>query len=327
MEKIKKSIIWIFNHKAFSISVANIILALILFIAKDPFGLMTRNYETAPAFFKGIESEINKFTIETQGDSNSKKELYREASSWKLKDSKGNKYTADEEKINQLLKALYSAKKFTIVTSSKEKAAEYGFNGSDSTIIELFTSNSIGKMTIGSTGASGFTYVKWNEEDNIYLIEDNLKTHLGRGANDFFINKKFIPSIITSKDINSLSLKSSNSKLGYELSKNMSGWEFSKPSKGNLVEDKINPILNKLIALTADEIILDESSISKIEKTETFEIAIGYKNNSLDEKVILQIFGKDAKMNTYFLRMNNLETIYKLNEYSIKEILQFQPDK
>ena len=91
-----------------------------------------------------------------------------------------------------LLKYLSNARRYTLVSSSKEKADEYGFN-EDEIRIEIFDNvNSIGYFLVGSVATldANSSHIKWKDSDDIYLIEENLKAATNLSDFTHFLNKK-----------------------------------------------------------------------------------------------------------------------------------------
>ncbi|MDX1960774.1 MAG: DUF4340 domain-containing protein [Leptospiraceae bacterium] len=325
MEKIKH---WITENIALSITSANVILLLVLFINKDPFDLLVRTYEKSPSFFKIDEQNITKILIKRQGDEISQKELLKESLGWKLQ-FKGRKFIAEEDRTKQFIKAILGAKKFNIVSSSKEKSKEFGTEGIDAFEIQVYNSKeSLGKLIIGNTitGGNG-TNVRWNDGDDIFLVEENLKSFFGRGEDDFFINKKFTPSTVSSSNLNSVKLVSGN-EVKYLLNRNGENWELSLPKKLSIAKEKLNDLLNKIISLNADEVIYEENKLPALTSI-NFELELKYKKETdlIENTVMLKFIGKDEKSKSYYLSSIPEQVLYRLNEYQVKEILNFDLKK
>ena len=181
------------KNRALFLILLNILLLVGVVLQKDPFHLFEKTYESSEKFYKANLSEISKIIYKRKNEDSSKKKLELQNSSWNLIISTGNSYLADEEKVSQLLKALLEARKYTIATSGKEKFSEYGLDSSDTFEVELFKGEtSIGKMALGNAGGGGsFTHILWNDSEDIYIVEDSIKPLLGRGADDYFINKPY----------------------------------------------------------------------------------------------------------------------------------------
>lgn len=319
---------WISEHKAFSLTAANLTLVLLLFFTKDPFNIFSRTYDKAENFFKVSEKDIQKIRLTKPDFPDYEKEMTREGMNWELKTKTGKKFHADAEKTETLLKSLLGAKKFTVVTSSKDKGAEFGVTGGEAIEAELFDkAGSLGKITVGTAGGGGsFTHIKWNGGDEIYLVEDNLKAAAGRGADDFFFDKKISPSGLTSSDIIKVSLKDSSAlKRDFEVEKAEKDWTAVKPPAGQVSSEEMNSLLSRLSGLSADEVVSDEKKIPELDKKDSVEIRFGYRKGTESGTVVLNVLGKDTKGNHYYAVKNNEPTVYRIAEYSLKQILEFKP--
>jgi hypothetical protein len=308
---------------AFSITSANLILILLLLFSKDPFGIFAKTYESSKPFLKPELSSINKFTIEKTQLSNSKLEFNLKTDSWTV-NYQGSEYPADKDRVDSLVKGFKNAKRFTAVSSSKDKNNEFGFN-EDEMKIEFFNNNnSIGSFLLGSASKDGNSiHVKWMNESEIYLVEENLKNYTSRGEVNYFLNKKISPPNLNTDDIQSVELASSSN--SYLLSKS-SAWYVEKPSKGLISNEDVNTTLNKLISMNADELVVDKNSIAGISPL-PFEIIFKYKKDQTESIVKIISYGYDKKTNSYYITKDKDPNIYKLSEYSIKSILDWKPDK
>ena len=308
---------------AFSITLANILLLILLLFSKDPFGFFVKTYESSKPFLKPELSSINKFTIEKTQLSNSKLEFNLKDELWTV-NYQGSEYPTDKERVESLVKGFKNAKKFTAVSSSKEKNTEFGFN-EDEMKVEFFNNNnSIGSFLLGSASKDGNSiHVKWLNEPEIYLVEENLKNYTSRGEVNYFLNKKISPPNLNTEDIQSIELISpSNS---YQLSKS-SAWYVEKPNKGLISNEDVNTTLNKLTSMNADELVIDKNSLNSLGSL-NFEIIFKYKKEQLITEYRIKSYGYDKKTNSYYITKDKDPNVYKLSEYSIKSILDWKPEK
>lgn len=326
MEPLKKyytiTITFINTNKALSIVGLNILLLLIAILIKDPFSFFADSYSKASPFFTFKEAEILKIIIQKTKIPGSEREVFRDQENWKIRSKEGKIFFADEEKINLLVKSILGAKKFTVVSSSEEKAPGFGFNEEEMKI-EIFTkeNSSSGFFLIGSVTPRGnYTHIKFNNSPKIYLVEDNFKSVTGRGDENFFINKRLSPAGITTDDITEFSLTIlTSAKEGYGLKKVNKEWILIQPVSGNAQESEVSTILTKLQDLKADDIA--ESTVQlKLEKINPFTLTISYKTKTgKDGSVRITSFGKDKDY--YYVKRNGDETIYKIASYQISQLL------
>lgn len=308
---------------ALTLTAANIIFLLLILVVKDPFGLRISSYEQAKPFFD-TKQIISKITIEKVKVAESQFVLSKQNDDWALL-AKGKTLPVDKDRIDSLLKSLNNSRRYTVVSSSKEKSEEFGFN-EDEIKIEIFDSNSsIGFFRIGSASTSdaNSSHIKWKDSEDIYLIEENLRAVTNRGDFNYFINKKVSPQGLTSEDLIGITLKKNGN--NYETRKTKE-WNLIAPKKGNLANEDMNTILSKLSSVNADDIVLDESSITGIDPN-PFELRVDFKSKEgIAKSYTLLSAGFDKKNNAYYVRKNNEPLIYKLSEYSIKSILDFRPE-
>ncbi|HNN79844.1 MAG TPA: DUF4340 domain-containing protein, partial [Leptospiraceae bacterium] len=212
-----------------------------------------------------------------------------------------------------------------IVSSSKDKSEEFGFN-EDEIKIEMFSSNnSLGYFRLGSasTTDANSSYIKWKDSDDIYLIEENLRASTNRADFTYFLNKRVSPIGLTSEDLIGVTLKKNGN--NFEIRKTNT-WNLIAPKKGDLANEDMNTVLSKLSSVNAEDIVLDESTLKGIDPN-PFELRVDYKSkDGIAKSYTLLSAGFDKKLNAYYIRKNNEPLIYKLSEYSIKSILEFKPE-
>ena len=309
------------KNRALFLILLNILLLVGVVLQKDPFHLFEKTYESSEKFYKANLSEISKIIYKRKNEDSSKKKLELQNSSWNLIISTGNSYLADEEKVSQLLKALLEARKYTIATSGKEKFSEYGLDSSDTFEVELFKGEtSVGKMALGNAGGGGsFTHILWNDSEDIYIVEDSIKPLLGRGADDYFINKRITPISVNSSDILSVSFTSKTKNKNYMLQKKETKWFLGE--KGTEVSsDKISGLLNKLSLLVADGVV-EPKDLPKLSEADSAEVQFSYKDPVTFSpiSITLKIMGKDAS-NFYYLQKQQEQAIYKFQDYQLKTL-------
>ncbi|HMV44674.1 MAG TPA: DUF4340 domain-containing protein [Leptospiraceae bacterium] len=308
---------------ALTLTAANIIFLLLILIVKDPFGLRISSYDQASPFLE-TKQTITKITIEKVKVADSSFELNKQSEEWILT-AKGKTIPVDKDRIESLLKSIANARKYTIVSSSKDKSEEFGFN-EDEIKIEMFSSNnSLGYFRLGSasTTDANSSYIKWKDSDDIYLIEENLRASTNRADFTYFLNKRVSPIGLTSEDLIGVTLKKNGN--NFEIRKTNT-WNLIAPKKGDLANEDMNTVLSKLSSVNAEDIVLDESTLKGIDPN-PFELRVDYKSkDGIAKSYTLLSAGFDKKLNAYYIRKNNEPLIYKLSEYSIKSILEFKPE-
>ncbi len=312
------------ENSAFSLVSLNALFLVLAFFVKDPLGLFVSTYEKAPAFFKMKEEEVLSVKLENDGPDKKSQEILRNNDSWNIRTGKGT-FVADESKVGNLLKSLLGAKKFKVISSSKENSRSYGFQD-ENTRIEIFgkEGKSRGFLRLGSVTPRGsYTYVTFNDSPEIFLVEDNIKATTGRFEDDFFINKKLISGKIALDDIQEITVLSDGA-FRYSLVKENKNWNLVKPSTGKASLNEVNSILAKLIDVKADELATDEEKF-KMEKKTAFEIQISFKRlKSSPEIFQIKSIGKFKE--DVFLQRSGDPTIYKIRYSSLSPILEKNAD-
>jgi hypothetical protein len=308
------------NRALFLITINSLLLLGVL-LQKDPFHLFEKTYESSDKFYKANLSEISKITFKRKNEESSQKKLELQNSSWKLFVNSELSYMADEEKVSQLLKSLLEARKYTIASSGKNKFSEYGLDSTDTFVVELFKGDtSLGRMALGNAGGGGsFTHILWNDSEDIYIVEDSIKPLLGRGADDFFINKRITPISVNSSDILTVSLTSKIKNKNYMLQKKETKWYLGE-KETEVSSEKITGLLNKLSSLVADGVI-DSKDLPKMSEADSADLQFSYKDSisNTSQSITLKILGKDAS-NIYYLQKQKEPAIYKFQDYQLKTI-------
>lgn len=326
----KKFTDFIQSNKAFSIVALNLVLVLLVIPFKDPFGLFVKSYEKANPFFEINQSEISKITVEKVKEPDEIQTLQKKDGEWIVSTKNKKTFQADSKKVDDLIHSILKAKKFTIVTSSKDKAIEYGF-GDDEQKIEIFdaANKSIGYLSIGSVSPRGSnTHVKWKDSNDIYLVEDNLKSVTGRGDSKFFINKKIVPDGVEVEQIHQVTLSYAKSEDdGYIILKDKEKWMMQKPKTGEITKDDMNIVLPRLVGLNADDVIAEDISLEGLDTENNFQLHFSYKGKlGTSREIKLICIGTDKEDEYYYIKKENSDTIYKLSDYKLKSVLDFEPE-
>ncbi|MCX7999554.1 MAG: DUF4340 domain-containing protein [Leptospiraceae bacterium] len=319
-------LLFISKNQAFSLTILNIILAILLFFQKDPLSLFEKTYEKAPKFVSVSQEEITKFSIQRDGVETDKMLFTKDSGKWQLS-LRNKNFLPDEEKIQTFLKTLLDARKFTVITSDENRQTEFGVKGSEAFLVELFKGeSSLGKFHIGNLTSGSFTYLRWNDGKEVYLVEDNLKSPMGRGALDYFIEKKMNSQGFTSNEVATIKLNHlQDNKKSYSLIKKGVDWEAETPFQGKVKKEEVDSLARSLGSLAAEEVLLEEPPTDLTERGK-YEIIYSFQSEKGGETISLQILGLD-KSNYFYARKNNLPTVYKFTNYAFKSIVEFDPNK
>lgn len=308
------------NNLSIFITFVNIILALGIFFQKDPLGLFSKTYTSSPKFINLEPKDIVRVAYARKENSSASKELIRIEGGWMVKSEENLQFTGDEEKINQLLKALLDSRKFTVAASGKGKFKEFGLDSEDTFVVELFQSGgTAGKFSIGNAASGGsFTHVSFNDSEDIYIVEDSLKSLFGRGADDFFINKRVPAKSFSSSDIQKLSWKPNQGK-GYEFQIREGVW---KDVENKAIDTKtLEPILNKVSSFFADS-VLDEKNLGKLNTAKSGTLEFSLAEAGGGGTTTIEVLGIDTQDFLYGKLPGKME-IYKFPSYQWNPILEF----
>ncbi|MCB1176028.1 MAG: DUF4340 domain-containing protein [Leptospiraceae bacterium] len=309
------------SHPAFSLVSLNLLLLIIVFFQKDPFKIFNKTYDNASPFYEIKKEDISKIQFERFNLPESQKLILKESNLWKVQ-FKNKLFKADVDKVSTLINSLLNAKKFTVITSSKEKEMEYGFGNSEAIVVEIFNSsgNSSGKLTIGNATSGNFTYVKWMSSDDIYLVEDNLKTAIGRAGDEFFINNKINPAGLVSADLISVNIKHlDNPNTSVDLIKKDQSWYYNSKKVDSV---GLTDLLNSITGLNPSG-VFTEDNLGELSNTNKYQITYSFKKGENTTSIFLDILGKEKSGDNYYIKLNNESTIYIIKESQISSLLDF----
>lgn len=217
--------------------------------------------------------------------------------------TKQDSLSADRERIKELFAALERAKRaYSIpVNPENEKTAEMSADASGRprcTIVSFISDGSTTKLCIGKSSLRGNdSYVRVNEEGQIFIVEENLKTAVGAGDPDFFRNRRLLPDI--SRDsINGIQASGPGRQV--QLTHSAQKWQLTLPMPAAVNMTQMNLLLGDLVDLKATafpaEIPRD------LDRKKAFELEISYKTNMVDSQIIkLSVLGQ-KDFSSYIVR-------------------------
>ncbi|EMP04477.1 PF14238 domain protein, partial [Leptospira interrogans serovar Pyrogenes str. 200701872] len=182
LEKIFTTIYnFIKKETAFSLILTNVILCSIYILTSDPFGFFQRTYLNADPFFpfkktksigsKSVEKDTRRF-LKKQGDL--------------VCTSSGNRNKTRFRKNFFFLNTILRIKRFTKISPTTDPK-KFGFNGEELKLEIQTESGEIGKLDIGIS--ENGTFVKEPNTGEIWIVEENLNSLLGRGNENFFFSR------------------------------------------------------------------------------------------------------------------------------------------
>ena len=316
------------NHTAFSLTLTNLVLVLLIVLFRDPFGFFEKNYSKSKPFFEGTAQGITKIIIKRSTEADGERILELNSENWLYK-NENKSYRADREKVDQLLKSIFQTRRFTSVSTDASKKEEFGIGGMDAFDLSLYGGEDLkGTLHIGTTGAGGaYTYVSFNEESTVYLVEENLKPTFGRGSNEFFIQTRISPSGMNSSDIQTISIKYSElPDKNFELVKTEGTWKKI-PGDIKIKSDSLTSLLTRMTSLLAEQVVT-ELDVSDLDLGNQFDLLVTYsgKDKKTSETMSFRMIGFSKSENLFYLRKDSDPNVYKVSEYQIKPFLEYSPE-
>jgi hypothetical protein len=316
------------KNLAFTLTTSNLVLFALVILIQDPFNIFTKTYSKAKPFFQADKNLITKMVVTKMDEADKSFSLLNEGGVWSLTLKTSTvQLPVEIEKVNALIQSLYNARRFTIVTNSVDKRKDYGFD-SDEIRVEVFAKDKVtfGTMYVGSVAPRGsFTHVRFEDEKEIYSVEENLKTSLGRGKFDHFIDKKFTPTGISSAEIQEVTVKNEKQEPVYSLKKNGEEWKQVEPKEVVLGKEELSPLLNSLSTLAGDDIKLEPSYKEKLDTKFSYTLTYSFTDKKgVSQPVTVLILGKHKEDNLYYASKTE-GIVFTMNEYKLKTILEYKP--
>lgn len=211
---------------------------------------------------------------------------------------------ADRERIKELFAAVDRAKRaYSIpVNPENEKAAEISADASGRSRCTLLSMISEGgkttRLCIGKSSLRGNdSYVRVNDEGEIYIVEENLKTAVGAGEPDFFRNRRLLPDIAR-ESITAIGAAAPGRQV--QLVHSAQKWQLTSPMPASVNMTQLNLLLGDLLDLKA---VSFPAEVPKdIDRKKAFDLEIQYKTNMVDSQIIkLSVLGQ-KDFSSYIVR-------------------------
>jgi hypothetical protein len=211
---------------------------------------------------------------------------------------------ADRERIKELFAAVERAKRvYSIpVNAENEKTAEISADQSGrsrcTAVSFVSESGKTTKLCIGKSSLRGNdSYVRVNDENEIYIVEENLKTAVGAGEPDFFRNRRLLPDIARDS-ITAIGASSPGRQV--QLLHSAQKWQMTSPMPAAVNMTQMNLLLGDLLDLKA---VSFPAEIPKdLDRKKAFDLEIQYKSNMVDSQTIkLSVLGQ-KDFSSYIVR-------------------------
>ncbi|EQA36194.1 PF14238 domain protein [Leptospira inadai serovar Lyme str. 10] len=310
------------SNPGISLFLANLFLALLLLLARDPWEVFKDTYAHADPFFPVKESEISKVVVGRKGEA---VVLSRTIDSWEVWLSNGKRGRGDSERIETFLKGILALRKYTLLSQGnppRSLSPEFGLDG-DEPSLEVFdaSGSSLGILYLGSlaTRHAGM-HVLEPRSGKIWLVRENLKLLSGNSKPDYFFSRSLFSEVLSDASIQSIRLTfSGHSEKNFSLVNSADDWnlstsEFSKPASA----EEVNRFAEMLFRLKADEISFEnKEEIVPIRSDENFQVEL----QSESETELLSPIGK-TKQGSWVFQRKDLNYKLILDPWTLEPILR-----
>ncbi|TGN02004.1 DUF4340 domain-containing protein [Leptospira dzoumogneensis] len=295
----------------------NILLAILLLIAKDPWDWFKKTYQNSESFYKTKSEEIQTIISGRKGQESI---LNRNLDGWTVQLPSGLVLPGDSARIEELIQACLHLRKFTLLSESNSVSKEEFGLGGDEPILELksVSGNSIGKILIGAPVRKGSGTYILDEKNQIWLVKENLKSVTGGGKLDFFLSRSLIPPFPSREKVSKIAI-SGLSSIDFNLSKQGENWTLETSGSQILASsEEVENYLEEIKKLSADEVLLEKSEeYSPVPKDRNFKIEIV---TSTDRYLVSPI--GMTKLGSYVFQREGLSYRLVLDPWNLERILQ-----
>lgn len=216
---------------------------------------------------------VNSILVYPQSDNKKEIKLMRTGVQWKAQNDKMN-VEADISNVNSVLAMLGVLKPIRLAATSKDKWKEYNVDDSLGSRVVLMNNQNklldliVGKFTFNQASRTGLTYVRLNEDENVYVVEGFISMTVNQQFNQWR-NKTVIQGN-----------KSDWTKIVFHYPAD-SGFVLSKTGEKWMLNDSL-----------ADSVKVDQY-FNQIASATNSTFVDGFKNNGRQAEKILRIEGNN----------------------------------
>lgn len=290
---------------------ANVSLLIFWLLIQDPLGVIKTGYSGARPVMRASESLITSVEVENPEKRSllklTRKELItldpkekkEPQYNWEFTRTVGGKtetFAADRDRVRDLFASIEKAKRYYSIarTPENERAAEMlTDNEGRLTCMQIRLGLENGKtarLYIGKSSLRGNdSYIRVDDENEIYIVEENLRTTSGGGDADFFRNRRVFPEIAKDSVFEVRTIIG-----GRQMLLKRSGgtiWQMMTPVAAAINTSEMNLLLNDVLDWKAIAFPLQPAADLDRKKAMTLEVM--YKPNTVEEKVLrFEILGQ-----------------------------------
>lgn len=234
------------------------------------------------------------------------------------------KYEGDEDHIARLFESLKKARRYYSLkyTPDKDRNLHFGIKkGGDCDCLHLKFALESGRTHILYLGKSGGaeSYVRLDDENEIYLVQTNIKTTVGQGQKDFFRNRLLLPRQATKKSITAIQADFGSTEKDVSLTRSGKEWHLLSPLAGKARTSAVNSLLDDIIAWRANS--FPDKPPRDLETKKAFSLKITFKRSLTEShQVVFRILGlKDYS--TYYLE-DEKGTLYEITSVFLSDLYE-----
>ncbi|EMN01825.1 PF14238 domain protein [Leptospira noguchii str. 1993005606] len=323
LEKIFTTIYnFIKKETALSLVLTNLVLCSIYVLNSDPFKFFQRTYSNADPFFPFKRNEIDRIQIGRKGHETI------------LKKNKGNwsvqireiETRPDLEKTFSFLNTILKIRKFTKISSAID-SKKFGFNGEELKLEIQTESGEIGKLDIGIS--ENGTFVKEPNTGEIWIVEENLNSILGRGNENFFFSNFLFPENIDTQEIHTILIYNSqnkNAKLEIEQTEN-GIWKPLSSVFSFCPGQDCSEVVHKIFSLKAEKILKKpfEEKVIPLNPNKRFRIEVRSRSDQ-NSFLVLEWIGNTIHNEPIFRSDSDL-ILYVVNPEFLREFRETSENK
>ncbi|WP_061230380.1 DUF4340 domain-containing protein [Leptospira interrogans] len=323
LEKIFTTIYnFIKKETAFSLILTNVILCSIYILTSDPFGFFQRTYLNADPFFPFKKNEIDRIQIGRKGHETV---LKKNKGIWFVQ-VREIETRPDLEKTFSFLNTILRIKRFTKISPTTDPK-KFGFNGEELKLEIQTESGEIGKLDIGIS--ENGTFVKEPNTGEIWIVEENLNSLLGRGNENFFFSRFLLSENIDIQEIHTIIIYDSQNKnttLKIEQTKNGIWKPLSSASFFCPGED-CSRIVHKIFSLKAEKVLKKpfEEKIISLNSKKHFKIEIHFRSDQ-NSFLVLEWIGNTIHDEPVF-RSDSDSILYVVDPEFLREFRETSENK
>ncbi len=349
-----------------ALTALNLLLALILVLQSNPFGIFASGYAGASPLIDVAQSEVDVIELIDPDAAPMRVRLVRGQQlpreqwtqpvddagwfsrrepeyAWQLQIAGGSgsaetedatplQFEGDSERVAALFSALINARRHHYVPRSPEKDRDLEMSTDAQGVYEglqlrlILNGGETETIFVGRSSLRGNqSYLRLNDETEIYLAETNLRSAVGPGEADYFRRRALLPASVTSVGVTGIHAELSGNAGLISLVKDGGIWRMqSPPTAAKLRGDQVQQLIAALAAWKAVAFPDAEQAATDYETPPEFPFALRleYKTagNLTDRgELIFSVLGR-KNFSNYLVRTVD-GTLAEVNSLALEDLL------